>query len=119
MSIKTWLSRPVRLVAMNLISHQCSNTSFRTPLDQIQGRTKNARNKSRQQPLLIQSINVPTTSYSIMTAETFTAVVLCEPSGFSTEKKKRGADALDATSTALTALGALTTGATANIGKAG
>jgi hypothetical protein len=46
-----------------------------------------------------------------MTAETFTAVVR-EPSGFSTEKKKRGADALDAT--ALTALGALTTGATAS-----
>ena len=41
-----------------------------------------------------------------MTAETFTAVVR-PASGFSTEKKKRGADALDAT--AITALGALTT----------
>ena len=41
-----------------------------------------------------------------MTAETFNAVVR-PASGFSTEKKKRGADALDAT--AVAALGALTT----------
>ena len=45
-----------------------------------------------------------------MTAETFSAVVR-PASGFSTEKKNRGADALDAT--ALAALAALTTGATA------
>ena len=42
---------------------------------------------------------------------TYTAVVR-SPSGFSTEKKKRGADVLDAT--ALTALDDLTAGATAS-----
>lgn len=41
-----------------------------------------------------------------MSAETFTAVVR-PGTGFSTEKKKRGADALDAT--AVSALAALTT----------
>ena len=41
-----------------------------------------------------------------MSAETFTAVVR-PASGFSTEKKKGGADSLDAT--AVTALGSLTT----------
>ena len=45
-----------------------------------------------------------------MTAETFSAVVR-PATGFSTEKKKRGSDALDAT--ALSDLAALTTGATA------
>ena len=46
-----------------------------------------------------------------MTAETFAAVVR-PATGFSTEKKNRGADALDAT--ALSALAALTTGADAS-----
>ena len=45
-----------------------------------------------------------------MTAETFSAVVR-PATGFSTEKKKRGSDVLDAT--ALTALAGLTSGATA------
>ena len=45
-----------------------------------------------------------------MTAEVFPAVVR-PATGFSTEKKKRGSDALDAT--ALSDLAALTTGATA------
>ena len=45
-----------------------------------------------------------------MTAETFSAVVR-PASGFSTEKKKRGSDLLDAT--AVTALGNLTTASSA------